>query len=148
MVAVRVKRCVFCEIVQGKGPKGIVAYQDDTVAIFASRDQRPTNRGHMLVVTCEHYRNLYDLPEALYADVMTALCRTAEAVHETFNATGTTIRQNNEPPGQDVFHAHFHIVPRCSDEDLSARYDVVDLVTRIGQAQALKSVLAAQEHWS
>ena len=49
---------MFCEIVRGNGPDGTIAYQDETVCVFPSRDQRPTNLGHMLVVTCDHYRNL------------------------------------------------------------------------------------------
>ena len=137
------ERCVFCEIVEGKGPDGIVAYQDKTVSVFASRDQRPTNRGHMLVVTCDHYRNLHDLPPVLYGAVMACLKRTAEAVQRAFGATGSTIRQNNEPPGQDVFHFHFHVMPRhLNDNNLAARYEVVDLATRVAQAQTVKGFLA------
>lgn len=120
----------------------MVAYHDGTVAVFASRDQRPTNLGHMLVVTCEHYRNLYDLPPSLYGEVMTCLRRTSEAVQLAFGATGTTVKQNNEPPGQDVFHVHFHVVPRhLSDHSSAANCEVVDLETRIAQAQAVREHL-------
>lgn len=139
------ERRVFCEIVRGEGPEEIVGSdQNSTVADFAARDQRPTNLGHMLVVTCEHYRNLYDLPPSLYEEVMTCLRRTAEAVQLAFAATGSTIRQNNEPPGQDVFHLHFHVMPRHpSDNKLDARYEVVDLASRIAQAQAVRGLLSA-----
>jgi diadenosine tetraphosphate (Ap4A) HIT family hydrolase len=97
------ERCEFCETVRGEGPERIVAYQDATMAVFAARDQRPMNLGHMLVVTCKHYRNLHDLPPSLYGEVMACLRRTSEAVRLAFAATGTTIKQNNEPPGQDIF---------------------------------------------
>jgi diadenosine tetraphosphate (Ap4A) HIT family hydrolase len=137
------ERCVFCEIVRGEGPKGIVAYQDGTVTVFASRDQRPTNLGHMLVVTNEHHRDLIELPPSLDNDVMACLRRISMAVQESFGASGTTIRQNNGPPGQDVFHVHFHVVPRhSSDEEHAVRYQVVDLATRIAQAQAVKRFLS------
>ncbi len=120
-----------------------MAYQDESVAVFAARDQRPTNLGHMLVVTCAHYRNLYDLPAALDAAVMGGLRRTAQAVHRAFGASGTTIRQNNEPPGQDVFHVHFHVVPRyANDNSPAAGYQVVDVATRVAQAQAVGAMLA------
>ncbi len=138
-----VERCVFCKIIEGHGPDGIIAYQDRTVSVFASRDQRPTNLGHMLVVTCNHYRNLYDLPPSLYGAIMTCLRRTAEAEQQAFEAAGSTIRQNNEPPGQDVFHVHFHVMPRFPDDNnLAARYQVVDLATRVAQAQAVGALLA------
>ena len=138
-----VDRCVFCEIVVGDRPDGTIAYQDRTVCVFPSRDQRPTNLGHMLVVTCDHYRNLYDLPPSLYGEVMTCLRRTAEAVQQAFGATGSTIRQNNGPPGQDVFHVHFHVMPRYrADNDLAAQYEVVDLASRVSQARAVAPLLA------
>lgn len=135
--------CVFCDIVQGSGPDGLIAYQDDAVCVFASRDQRPTNLGHMLVVTCQHYQDLYELPAALYEAVMGAVRRTAQAVSGAFEASGTTIRQNNGPPGQDVFHLHFHVMPRhLSDNNLAARYQLIDLATRRVQAQAVRAILA------
>ncbi len=136
---------MFCEIIEGRGPVGMVAYQDKTVSVFAARDQRPTNLGHMLVVTCDHYRNLYDLPPTLYGAVLATLCRTAEAVQQAFAATGTTIAQNNESPGQDVFHFHLHVMPRFpNDSDLAARSQVVDLATRVAQAEAVGAILGAR----
>ena len=74
---------------------------------------------------------------------MTCLRRTAQAVQQAFEATGSTIRQNNEPPGQDVFHVHFHVMPRHpSDDDLAAQYEVVDLASRVSQARAVAPLLA------
>ncbi len=96
------------------------------------------NQGHMLVVTRRHFRNLYDLPPALDAELLGCARRTARAVQQAFRASGTTIRQNNEPPGQDVFHVHVHVMPRhFNDGDLSAPYQTVDLATRVEQAQRL-----------
>ncbi len=95
-------------------------------------------------MTCAHYRNRYDLPAALYGAVMASLCRTALAVQQVFQATGSTIRQNNEPPGHDVFHVHFHAIPRhMSDNSLAAGYQPADLVTRVAQARAMRSILAS-----
>lgn len=134
--------CVFCEVANGEGPPGIVAYIDDLVCVFASRDQRPTNLGHMLVVTRRHYRNLYDLPVSLCGPVLLGVRRTAEAVQRAFDATGSTIRQNNERPGQDVFHIHFHVMPRHdADNNLAARYEPIDLTVRVEQARLVGALL-------
>jgi diadenosine tetraphosphate (Ap4A) HIT family hydrolase len=41
---------------------------------------RPKNKGHMLIVTRLHFRNLYDLPTALDAQLLGCARRTAQAV--------------------------------------------------------------------
>ncbi len=134
--------CVFCEIVGEQRDEGVIAYQEEEVVVFASRDQRPMNEGHMLVVTRRHFRNLYDLPSALDAELLGCVRRTAQAVQDAFHASGTTIRQNNEAPGQDVFHVHVHVIPRhLNDGDLSAPYQTVDLATRVEQAQRLAPLI-------
>ena len=44
---------------------------------------------------------------------MSALRLLSRAVKKAFSAEGIHIRQNNEPGAeQDVFHVHFHVIPR------------------------------------
>jgi diadenosine tetraphosphate (Ap4A) HIT family hydrolase len=135
--------CVFCEIVGGTRDRGVIAYEDEYVAVLPSRDQRPTNLGHMLLVTQDHFQNLYEMPSALDGHVMEWLRRAALTVGQAFGASGTSIRQNNGPPGQDVFHVHFHLIPRFPDDRASsAAYETIDLATRIDQAHAFARQLA------
>jgi histidine triad (HIT) family protein len=138
--------CVFCQIAAGNRPDGVVAYEDDVVCVFASRDQRPRNHGHMLVITRDHHRNLYDLPPSLDAPLMARVRLVAGAVQRAFGATGTSIQQNNEPPGQYVFHLHFHVIPHHGDTGQggvpSGPYQVVDLDIRVAQAEAVKAALS------
>ncbi len=133
---------MFCEIVAERQDQGVIAYQDEDVVVFPARDQRPKNEGHMLVVTRRHFRNLYDLPPALDAQLLCCARTTAQAVQQACRAAGTTIRQNNEPPGQDVLHVHLHVIPRhLDDEDLSSPYRSVDLTTRREQARWLAALM-------
>ncbi len=133
---------MFCQIVAGQRDVGVIAYEDDDVVVFASRHQRVTNEGHMLLVTRRHFRNLYDLPAELDTAVLGGVRRTARAVERAFRASGTTIRQNNDPPGQDVFHVHFHVIPRhVDDANLAAPYRVLGLTSRMEQARTLAAAI-------
>lgn len=134
------RACIFCELVAGERETGTVFFPAAQVAAFPAKHQRELNRGHTLVVPVEHHRNLYDLPEGLYTPLLTAVRTVALAVHEAFQADGTTIRLNNEHPGQDVFHAHFHVIPRHADDvQMSTPSSEVTLAERRRQAQLLAS---------
>ncbi len=45
--------------------------------------------------------------------------RVAAAIRETYGCHGISMRQHNEPAGnQDVWHFHVHVFPRYEDDDL------------------------------
>ena len=97
----------------------------------------------MLVIPRLHIRNLYEVPDPLLGPMLQAVKRVAVAVHEEFAASGTTIRQNNEPPGQDVFHLHFHVIPRFGDDHLATAQAVpIAPEARAAQASRLRSRLS------
>ncbi len=126
---------MVCEIIAGHRDAGVIAFQDNDVVVFPARGQRPTNLGHMLVVTRSHYRNMYDLPPTMDGRVWGCVRRVAAGLQREFAASGTTIRLNNEPPGQDVFHFHVHVIPRhADDENLSTRSEPLALEDRVALA--------------
>jgi histidine triad (HIT) family protein len=92
------------------------AYADDLVVVFPARWPPRGHEGSVLLVTRRHVPTLYDIDNELAPVLMVRVRDIAAAVEKTFGATGTPIRQNNGPPGQDVPHLHFHIAPRFSDD--------------------------------
>jgi histidine triad (HIT) family protein len=113
--------CVFCRILRGELTPDAVAFRDAHSAVFPSSRQQPANRGHVLVVPARHLPHLYDVDAALAGPLMTTLARTARAVKAAFGADGVTVRQNNEPHGgQDVFHLHFHVIPRFAGDGFTS----------------------------
>ena len=113
--------CVFCRILQGELTPGIIAFRDARTAVFPSRLQQPHNRGHMLVVPVRHVSFIYEVDGDLAGPLMTTLARVAAAVKNVYGADGVSIRQNNERAGgQDVFHLHFHVIPRFADDGFTA----------------------------
>jgi histidine triad (HIT) family protein len=117
--------CPFCQLVAGRDDDDGINTQDDIVrrsglatAIVSPR-WWPNNHGHVLVVPDGHHENLYDLP-AQYGHAVHDLVREiAVAIRHTYGCDGTSVRQHNEPAGnQDAWHYHVHVFPRYAGDDL------------------------------
>jgi len=106
--------CIFCKIVNGEIPSRQV-YEDDLFRVIM--DVAPATKGHMLVLTKKHFRNIFDLAD-LEASKMFALAkRIAIVLQESLKCDGINIVQNNEAvAGQSVFHFHLHIIPRYEND--------------------------------
>lgn len=107
--------CIFCKIVRGDIPCHKV-YEDDDVLAFLDISQ--TTKGHTLVISKEHFRNLLYVPKDILAKVMGAAQKITQAQVASLGAKGVNIINNtNEVAGQTVMHFHVHVIPRYSNED-------------------------------
>ncbi len=106
--------CIFCKIVRGEAP-GFKVCEDALTVTFL--DVFPVAAGHALVVTREHFENLFEIsPEALAA-VTAASGRVAKAIRKELNPDGLGVFQlNGAAAGQSVFHYHMHLIPRSAGE--------------------------------
>ena len=102
--------CIFCRLANGDIPTNAL-YEDDIVkAIF---DLSPASMGHIIILTKEHFNDLYSIDEETAAHVFKVATKLAKAIKESLNCDGMNILQNNEEiAGQTVFHFHMHIIPR------------------------------------
>lgn len=108
--------CIFCRIARGEAPCHKV-YEDELALAFM--DLFPVADGHTLVVTRDHYDDLFEAgPEALAATAAAA-GRVANAIRRTLAPDGLAVYQaNGEAAGQTVFHYHLHLIPRAAGEPL------------------------------
>lgn len=139
--------CPFCELAAGTRDPDAVAYRTEGALAFPNLYQRDANRGHFLVVPAEHVPDLYRLPSELYTELLGAVATVARAVRSAFSAEGITVHQHNElAGGQDVFHLHFHVIPRFSTdrfyEQLPTRHEI-PLAVRAEQAARVRDHLTA-----
>jgi histidine triad (HIT) family protein len=105
---------LFLKIIRGEIPSAKV-YEDEH--IYAFLDIRPVQKGHTLVIPKTRYRNIFDIDSAALSKVMSGVQRIARALAKGLQADGVTIVMNNEPAGgQEVFHAHIHVIPRFTDD--------------------------------
>jgi histidine triad (HIT) family protein len=112
--------CVFCEIVAGREPAS-VAYEDDLTIAFMDISQFAD--GHVLVVPREHYTDQTAVPDDVAAALGIAVKRVARAVDAAFKSDGLTLWQSiRAAGGQDVFHLHWHVMPRFAADGLVRIY--------------------------
>ena len=83
----------------------------------------PANPGAVLVIPRAHHENLYDLPAATGHAVRDLIQVVATAIRGAYACEGTSIREHNEPAGnQDVWHLHVHVFPRFDSDQLYPRH--------------------------
>lgn len=125
---------IFAKILRGEIPN-VTLYEDDNVLAFM--DVMPQSDGHCLVIPKEPAVGIYDISQdALSASILIAQ-KLAKACKTAFNADGITIRQHNDPAGgQEVFHLHFHVIPR---------YDEIALKPPAGKMEDMDVLFANAE---
>jgi histidine triad (HIT) family protein len=106
--------CVFCSIVAGDIPSRTVHEGEHT---FAFLDVNPLARGHTLVIPREHHETVAEMPEEVREAVFARAGELTPAVEAAVDADATTVGMNNgAASGQEVPHAHVHVVPRFEDD--------------------------------
>ncbi len=108
--------CIFCQIVAGKIPSAKV-FEDAQVMAFLSI--RPIQPGHTVVILKKHFATLSDIPSADLQYLIKAVQHLSFVVKEAVKADGFIVSMNNgRVAGQEIDHAHFHIVPRFKSDGL------------------------------
>jgi len=101
---------IFAKILKGEIPC-IKVYEDDETLCFM--DIFPRADGHCLVIPKTACRNMLDATPEQLGQCMRTVNKVANAAMTGLEADGITLQQFNEAPGgQEVFHLHFHILPR------------------------------------
>ena len=84
--------CIFCKIANGEIP---------SATIFEDRDFRvmldigPATRGHVLILTKEHYDNIYEIDAETAGKLFSLASVIARAMKKVLNCDGMNILQNN-----------------------------------------------------
>jgi len=103
---------IFSKIIEGSIPSYKIAESDRFVAFL---DISPLVKGHTLVVPKIEVDNLFDLPAEYLSEMLTFARPIAKAIELIFdcNRCGISVI------GLEVPHAHMHLVPINSADDLN-----------------------------
>ncbi len=107
--------CIFCKIVNGEIPSYKI-YEDEN--IIAILDISQATKGHTLIISKKHYKNLYEIDELSTGEIFKAVPKIANAIKKAFNPIGLNLIINTDKPLQTVLHFHMHLIPRYEREDI------------------------------
>lgn len=132
---------IFAKILRDEIPSTRV-YEDSQTLVFM--DIMPRADGHCLVIPKTPCRNLLDANADQLTSVMLTTQKMARAVMKAFDAPGVTIQQFNEAAGgQEVFHLHFHVLPRHEGVALRPPGKMEDAAVIAANAEKIRKALAA-----
>jgi histidine triad (HIT) family protein len=103
---------IFSKIIAGEIPSYKIAENDK---FFAFLDIFPLVEGHVLVVPKVEVDKFFDMPDQYLAEILTFARPIAHAIESTFpcNRCGISV------VGLEVPHAHLHLMPINSADDLN-----------------------------
>ena len=117
---VMIEECVFCKIIRGEVPS-VKLYEDERT--YAFMDINPLSSGHSLVIPKHHAENIYVTPSHASGAAMALLSKVSAAINRAVEPEGINILQANGPgANQSVFHIHFHIIPRSTNDGLTMNW--------------------------
>jgi histidine triad (HIT) family protein len=134
--------CIFCRIVRGEIPSSKVLETEHALAFL---DLNPVNPGHLLVVPKVHHADLSELPDDVAAETARLIPRLSRAIRAATGADGLNLVVNNgKVAGQTVFHGHWHLIPRHTDDAVRWPWPHVayasgamdEMLAKIGEALA------------
>jgi histidine triad (HIT) family protein len=103
---------IFSKIIAGEIPSYKIAENEK---FFAFLDIFPLREGHVLVVPKNETDNLFDLPGDYLGEILIFAKPIAKAIEQAFNCNRCGI----SVVGLEVPHAHVHLIPINSANDLN-----------------------------
>ena len=131
---------IFAKILRGEIPCEKL-YEDDETFVFM--DIMPRADGHCLVIPKTPCRNMLDASDDQLAACLRTTRRMGRAVMAAFGAGGVTVQQFNEAVGgQEVFHLHYHVLPRHEGTGLRPPGKMEDMAVLKANADKIRAALA------
>lgn len=126
--------CIFCRIASADAPCHRIYADADTLAFM---DIFPVTDGHTLVITKDHYPDVFTAPSTALMAVAATAHRVAAAIRTVLKPDGLMIFQlNGAAAMQTVFHYHMHLMPRAAGEPLALHTRVPGDPARLAELAA------------
>ncbi|WP_435141862.1 HIT family protein [Pseudopelagicola sp. nBUS_19] len=131
---------IFAKILRGEIPSEKLYEDTDT---FVFMDIMPRADGHCLVIPKTNCRNMFDASLEQLSACLKTVQLVSHAVMQAFDAQGVTVQQFNEAAGgQEVFHLHYHVLPRHEGVGLRPPGKMCDFGVLKQHADMIRAVLS------
>jgi histidine triad (HIT) family protein len=109
-------------------------------------DAFPVAAGHLLIISKEHFADIFEASSQVLAAVASNSVAVAAAIKEEIELDGLGVHQlNRAAAGQTVFHYHMHLIPRKAGDDIGIHSKQVgDPVQLTDLAKRLRQALSRQ----
>ena len=112
--------CIFCKIVAGEAPSWKVMENEHAYAFL---DINPVSPYHTLVIPKNHHKDIFDIPRESLQEVIGLLKDVVSLYEEKLGIQNLqVVNSNGREAQQDVFHIHYHIVPRKLGDGQNVRW--------------------------
>jgi histidine triad (HIT) family protein len=106
---------IFQKIIDRTVPAEVI-YEDAVVLAFL--DINPIRKGHTLIIPKHPYVDIFDMDPEVLGHMARVAQKIARALMHSLHAHGVNLHMNNgQEAGQDVFHAHLHVIPRLTRDE-------------------------------
>lgn len=131
---------IFARILRDEIPAEKIFEDPETLVIM---DIMPRADGHMLVIPKTPAINMLDASAQQLSACLATVQRVSHAALNAFDAQGITLQQFNEAAGgQEIFHLHFHVLPRHDGDKLRPPGKMEDSAVIAKNAARLREALA------
>jgi len=111
--------CPYCPI---RDPEQKVVFESDLVLFLQDERYQGALRHSGVIIPIQHRETVFNLSDAEIAATFQLLTRVKEWMDRHFSPDGYNIGWNcGRIGGQDVFHAHMHVIPRFRQEPLAGK---------------------------
>jgi len=114
--------CIFCKIIRGDAPSWKVMENEHAYAFL---DINPATRYHTLVIPKDHYTDIFDVEDSALREVISLAKSVADLYKERLGIEDLQVINSNGKAGQqDIFHIHYHVVPRSLGDGQNVKWKV------------------------
>lgn len=111
--------CPYCPIAD---PVPRVVFQNDLVLFIQDERYQGSLKHSGIIIPVKHRATVFDLTEEEIVATFRLLAAVKRWMDDEFQPTGYNIGWNcGVTGGQEVFHAHMHVIPRFSQEPLAGK---------------------------
>jgi diadenosine tetraphosphate (Ap4A) HIT family hydrolase len=110
--------CPFCRLAQGEGQQVVLRNEH---CMFLQEPQEVLI-GSGVIIPIAHRETVFDLTGDEWAATFSLLARVKELLDAKHAPQGYNVGWNSgSVAGQEIFHAHLHVIPRYADEPLAGK---------------------------